>query len=88
MALETMGIDFIDVSVGLYETGITCVEPISYPQGWRRELIKAVKDHVHIPVIGVSSIREPAVAEQFLADGVEDFVSMGRSWLADEQWGK
>ena len=83
---QTMGIDFIDVSVGLYETGITCVEPISYPQGWRRELIKAVKDHVHIPVIGVSSIREPAVAEQFLADGVEDFVSMGRSWLADEQW--
>ena len=88
MALESMGIDFVDVSVGLYETGITCVEPISYPQGWRRELIKAVKDHVHIPVIGVSSIREPAVAEQFLADGVEDFVSMGRSWLADEQWGK
>ena len=61
MALESMGIDFVDVSVGLYETGITCVEPISYPQGWRRELIKAVKDHVHIPVIGVSSIREPAV---------------------------
>ena len=28
------------------------------------------------------------MAEQFLADGVEDFVSMGRSWLADEQWGK
>ena len=61
MALETMGIDFIDVSVGLYETGITCVEPISYPQGWRRELIKAVKDHVHIPVVGVSSIREFAL---------------------------
>ena len=88
MALEAQGLDFIDVSVGLYETGMTCVEPISFPQGWRRDLIKAVKDHVHIPVIGVSSIREPAVAEQFLADGVEDFVSMGRSWLADEQWGK
>lgn len=88
MALERIGIDFIDVSVGLYETGNTCVEPISFPQGWRKDLIKAVKDHVHIPVIGVSSIREPAVAEQFLAGGVEDFVSMGRSWLADEQWGK
>lgn len=88
MSLESQGIDFIDVSVGLYETGITCVEPVSFPQGWRRDLIKAVKDHVKIPVIGVSSIREPAVAEQFLEDGIEDFISMGRSWLADEEWGK
>lgn len=87
VALEAQGIDFVDVSVGLYETGITCVEPISFPQGWRRNLIKAVKDHVQIPVIGVSVIREPAVAEQFLADGVEDFISMGRTWLADEAWG-
>jgi len=88
MALEAQGLDFIDVSVGLYETGMTCVEPISFPQGWRRDIIKAVKDHVHVPVIGVSVIREPAVAEKFLEDGVEDFVSMGRSWLADDAWGK
>ena len=32
MALEKCGIDFIDVSVGLYETGSVCVEPISFPQ--------------------------------------------------------
>ncbi len=87
MAFEKAGCDFIDVSVGLYETGSTCVEPISFPQGWRRDLIKAVKDHVSIPVIGVSVIRDPAVGEKFLEDGVEDFVSMGRSWLADENWG-
>ena len=87
MALEKCGIDFIDVSVGLYETGSVCVEPISFPQGWRKDLIKAVKDHVSIPVIGVSCIREPQVAESFLEGGIVDFVSMGRSWLADEQWG-
>ncbi|MGI5985054.1 MAG: FAD-dependent oxidoreductase [Clostridiales bacterium] len=88
MALEKLGIDVIDVSCGIYETGVVCVEPISYPQGWRREMIKAVKDHVGIPVIGVSAIREPAVAEKFLEDGVEDFISLGRAWLADEQWGR
>ena len=87
MALEKCGIDFIEVSVGLYETGSVCVEPISFPQGWRKDLIKAVKDHVSIPVIGVSCIREPQVAESFLEGGIVDFVSMGRSWLADEQWG-
>lgn len=88
MALEKIGIDFIDVSVGLYETGSVCVEPISFPQGWRKDLIKAVKDHVSIPVIGVSCIREPAVAEKFLEGGIVDFVSMGRTWLADDQWGR
>jgi len=88
MYFEAQGIDFIDVSVGLYETGSTCVEPISFPQGWRRELVKAVKTHVHIPVIAVGVIREPAFAEKLLDDGVQDFVSMGRSWLCDENWGK
>lgn len=88
MAFEKAGIDFIDVSCGLYETGMTCVEPISFPQGWRRELIKAVKDNVSIPVIGVSVIRDPSVGESFLEEGVLDFVSMGRSWLADENWGE
>jgi len=88
MALEKLGIDVINVSCGIYETGSVCVEPISFPQGWRRELIKAVKDHVSIPVIGNSAFREPAIAEKFLEDGIEDFVGLGRAWLADEQWGK
>lgn len=88
VALEKAGIDFLDVSCGLYETGMTCVEPISFPQGWRKDMIKAVKSHVNIPIIGVSVIREPQVAEALLEDGVEDFISMGRTWLADEQWGR
>lgn len=88
IALEKAGIDFLDVSCGLYETGMTCVEPISFPQGWRKDMIKAVKSHVNIPVIGVSVIREPKVAEALLEDGVEDFISMGRTWLADEEWGR
>lgn len=88
VALEKAGIDFIDVSCGLYETGITSVEPISFPQGWRRDMLSAVKSNVNIPVIGVSVLREPAAAEKFLEEGVEDFISMGRTWLADEEWGR
>jgi 2,4-dienoyl-CoA reductase-like NADH-dependent reductase (Old Yellow Enzyme family)/thioredoxin reductase len=85
-ALEQKGIDFVDVSCGLYETGMTCVEPISFPQGWRKDLIQAIKNNVHIPVIGVSVIRDPQVADQFLGEGVLDFVSMGRSFIADPEW--
>lgn len=88
MALEQAGIDFLDASCGLYETGMTCIEPISFAQGWRHDLLAAVKGHVKIPVIGVSAIREPDVAEKFLEEGVEDFVSLGRAWLADEEWGR
>lgn len=88
MALEQAGIDFLDASCGLYETGMTCIEPISFAQGWRHDLLAAVKSHVKVPVIGVSAIREPAVAEKFLEEGVEDFVSLGRAWLADEEWGR
>lgn len=50
-------------------------------------MIKAVKDHVAIPVIGVSAIREPATGENFLADEIVDFVALGRAWLADDAWG-
>lgn len=86
-ALEKLGIDALDVSCGTYESGMVVVEPISFPQGWRRDMIKAVKDSVDIPVIAVSVLRDPAFADEFIADGVVDFVSMGRSWLADEEWG-
>ncbi|MFP3154539.1 acetoacetate decarboxylase family protein [Lachnospiraceae bacterium ZAX-1] len=88
VALEALGIDFIDVSCGIYETATTVIEPISYPQGWRHDMIKAVKDQVKIPVIGVSVIREPAFADQFIKDGIVDFVSLGRGFLADEDWGE
>ncbi len=88
MALEKLGIDVINVSCGIYETGSVCVEPSSFPQGWRHDLIKAVKDHVTIPVIGNSAFREPEIAEKFLEEGVEDFVGLGRAWLADDQWGR
>ena len=87
-ALEAAGIDFVDVSCGLYETGITSVEPISFPQGWRKDFIKAVKDQVQIPVIAVSAIREPQIAEAFLSGDVCDFVGMGRTWLAEPEWGR
>ena len=86
--LEAAGIDFVDVSCGLYETGLTAIEPVSFAQGWRKPFVKAVKDLVNIPVIAVSAIREPEVAEAFLTEDIVDFVGFGRTWLADPEWGK
>ena len=87
MAMEKAGAAAINVSCGIYETGVTIIEPVTYPQGWRTPIIKAVKDHIGIPVIAVNAVKEPDYAEKLLEDGVQDFVSLGRAWLADSSWG-
>lgn len=86
--LESLGIDFLDVSVGLYETGITAIEPVSYPEGWRHDLIAAVRANTKLPIIAVSNYRGPDVPEKFLEEGTIDFASFGRPWLADPEWGR
>lgn len=86
--LESYGVDAINVSKGIYETGTTIVEPNSYPEGWAKHLAKAVKKAVHIPVIAVNTIKNPSFAEQMLDEGVCDFVGVGRGSLADSAWAK
>ena len=86
--LENAGADYLNVTVGLYETGIFSVEPLSFPEGWRHDILKAVRDTVKLPLVAVSAFRTPAVMEQFLEEGVIDFISSGRCWLADPEFGK
>ena len=83
---EEHGADALNVTCGIYETMNTLVEPMSYEEGWRMYLVDAVKKECHVPVYGNSCIRHPEYAEKLLADGREDFVSMGRTHLADPEW--
>jgi 2,4-dienoyl-CoA reductase-like NADH-dependent reductase (Old Yellow Enzyme family)/thioredoxin reductase len=85
--LEKHSVDVISVSAGGTENGRShSLEPISYAQGWRRHLAKAVRSMVNIPVIATTVIRDPDYAESLLNEGYLDFVGMGRSFLADPQW--
>jgi NADPH-dependent 2,4-dienoyl-CoA reductase/sulfur reductase-like enzyme len=63
------------------------VEPTSYEQGWKVYLAKEIRRHVSIPVATTGVIRDPEYAEEILKDGTTDFIGMGRSWLADSEWG-
>jgi 2,4-dienoyl-CoA reductase (NADPH2) len=45
----------------------------------------AVKQVVDVPVIAVGRIHDPRHAERILADGLADFIAMGRPMLADEE---
>lgn len=86
--LEGFGIDALNVSSGNYDTAQTSCEPVSFPLGWRKYLAKEVKQQVKIPVIAANLIRTPEQAEAQLAEGTQDFIAMGRSYLADPLWAK
>lgn len=86
-ACEKAGVDLINVSAGTHFTGNTIVEPTSYQQGWKLPLAAEIKKHVSIPVAATSVFRDPEFCDQTIADGAVDFIAMGRSWLADPEWG-
>ena len=84
--LERAGIDAIDVSSGSYETMNWWCEPMSFEDGWRKHLARAVKEAVSIPIIAANLIRSPEQAEAQIAEGIQDFVGLGRPFLADPAW--
>jgi thioredoxin reductase len=48
--------------------------------------VQAVKAAVSVPVVAVGVIRSAEQAERLLADGVQDFIGLGRPLLADPEW--
>lgn len=81
--LEKAGIDAINISNGSARNGDANCEPFSYKSGWKKHVAKAYKEALNIPVIATNTIKDPAFAEQLLAENVCDFVGLGRSQLAD-----
>lgn len=84
--LESYGADAINVSIAGQDTTFLVTESLRYAPGWRNDWIRAVKNAVSIPVIGVSVIRTPEQAEQQLQSGVQDYIGLGRPLLADPDW--
>lgn len=84
--LESLGVNAINVSSGTYDSALTIIEPISYPEGWKRHLAKTIKEAVKIPVIACNVIRTPAFADSLLEEDNLDFVAVGRGQLADPEW--
>lgn len=81
--MEAEGLDIIHVSVGNYLSVDLNVASAHTSHGWFTDWAKAIKDVVNIPVITVSRINDPFLAESILASGKADFIAMGRASLAD-----
>lgn len=84
--LEDAGIDVLHVSAGIYESISRLLEPMRFEEGWRSYLAAEIKKAVKIPVITVGQIRSPEVAERILEENQADFVSLGRTLIADPDW--
>ena len=85
-ALALAGVDVINCSCGIYESGLNSIEPSSYAEGWRVYMAEEVKKNVDIPVITGGMVRSPAMADNIITEGKADFVFLARSLLADSEW--
>lgn len=84
--LEAHGVDVVHASGGHHATMEWEVSPwfnTRAPHRWGWEKIKSA---VSIPVIGSGSLVSPEVADEVIASGSADFVSLGRAMLADPDW--
>lgn len=81
--MEAEGLDIIHVSVGNYLSVDLNVASSHTNHGWFTDWAKAIKEVVSIPVITVSRINDPFLADSILASKKADFIAMGRASLAD-----
>jgi 2,4-dienoyl-CoA reductase-like NADH-dependent reductase (Old Yellow Enzyme family) len=86
--IESAGIDCIEITAGIWETGdrismkgISKVEKEAYFYPYAEALRKAVS----IPLILVGGMRSPNVIEKVLSDGVADMVSLCRPFIREPQ---
>lgn len=78
-------VDLIHISAGHYYSPARSHEfsTVFTPNGLNADYAAAVKKAVNIPVAVVGGITTPELAEQIIADGKADIVSMGRQMIAD-----
>ena len=62
--VEALGVQCINVSCGMYDSGSTIIEPSFYEEGWKNHLAANIRKNVNIPVIAVDNIKHPSYAEE------------------------
>ncbi|GAB2980830.1 FAD-dependent oxidoreductase [Nocardioides montaniterrae] len=80
--LEQAGVDIFNTGIGWHEARVPTIITQVPPGAWV-DSTAALKPHVTVPVIASNRINSPEMAEQILADGQADAVSMARPFLAD-----
>ncbi|KUL40066.1 NADPH-dependent 2,4-dienoyl-CoA reductase [Actinoplanes awajinensis] len=83
--LQTAGVSLFNTGIGWHEARVPTIVT-SVPAGAFTWVTRKLRDEVSIPVIASNRINRPESAEQILAAGDADLVSMARPLLADAEW--
>ena len=84
-AIEAAGATIINTGIGWHEARIPTIAT-KVPRAAFAWVTKRLMGLVNIPLIATNRINTPEVAEQVLADGCADMVSMARPFLADPEF--
>ncbi len=80
--IEAAGASIINTGIGWHEARIPTIVT-SVPRAAFAWTTAKLKDVVDVPVVASNRINTPEIAEQILADGQADLISMARPLLAD-----
>jgi len=83
--LEKAGVTIINTGIGWHEAKIPTIATM-VPRGAFTWVTRKVKEAVNIPVSASNRINMPSHAEEILASGDADMISMARPMLADPDW--
>ncbi len=83
--VEQAGATIINTGIGWHEARVPTIAT-SVPRGAFAWVTKKLMGEVKIPLCTTNRINTPEVAEQILADGCADMISMARPLLADAEF--
>jgi 2,4-dienoyl-CoA reductase (NADPH2) len=83
--VEGAGATIINSGFGWHEARVPTIVT-SVPNSAFVDISNAVAEHVSIPVVASNRINMPQAAEQILADGNVQLISMARPLLSDPDW--
>jgi 2,4-dienoyl-CoA reductase (NADPH2) len=81
-AVEAAGASIVNTGIGWHEARIPTIATI-VPRAAFAWVTRRLRGAVRIPLVATNRINDPAVAEEVLARGDADLVSMARPFLAD-----
>lgn len=84
-AVELAGASLLNTGIGWHEARIPTIAT-SVPRAAFARVTARLRGAVGIPLIATNRINSPEIAEQVLADGCADLVSMARPLLADPEF--
>eukprot|EP00667_Euglena_gracilis_P003621 EG_transcript_3632 len=83
--IEKAGATIINTGIGWHEARIPTIAGV-VPRGGYAWVTKKLRGEVTVPLVAVNRINTPEVAEDILASGCSDMVSLARPLLADPQF--